>query len=235
MANKHMKRYLTSWVIREMQIKAKIWDTSIHPLEGLERKKDSYTADGDAKLCCHFGKSLEVSYKIKLALPIWPSTSRNLPEGNGRVCQYEDLRANFIIAWFVQVPKWKQPKYPSTGEWINKLWYIHTTDWIYSAIKRNKLWCTQEHGQISRTCWVKEARHKNQYTIRFHLYEVRNREMQSVGVGVDVYGGEGCWHGRGMREPLGHWATGCTNTGTLVELQTHFTRLSVCMWLHNEV
>ena len=31
---------------------------------------------------------------------------------------------------------WKQPRYPSTDEWIKKLWYIYTMDY-YSAIKRN--------------------------------------------------------------------------------------------------
>ena len=32
----------------------------------------------------------------------------------------------------------KQPRYPSTDEWIKKLWYIYTMGY-YSAIKRNKI------------------------------------------------------------------------------------------------
>ena len=31
---------------------------------------------------------------------------------------------------------WKQPRCPSTDEWIKKLWYIHTVEY-YSAIKGN--------------------------------------------------------------------------------------------------
>ena len=31
---------------------------------------------------------------------------------------------------------WKQPRCPSTHEWIKKLWYIYTMEY-YSAIKRN--------------------------------------------------------------------------------------------------
>ena len=31
---------------------------------------------------------------------------------------------------------WKQPRCPSTDEWMKKLWYIHTMEY-YSAIKRN--------------------------------------------------------------------------------------------------
>lgn len=30
----------------------------------------------------------------------------------------------------------KQPKYPSTTEWVNKLWYIHKMEY-FSAIKKD--------------------------------------------------------------------------------------------------
>ena len=42
----------------------------------------------------------------------------------------------FIAALFTIARTWKQPRYPSTDEWIKKLWYIHTVDY-YSAMKRN--------------------------------------------------------------------------------------------------
>ena len=32
----------------------------------------------------------------------------------------------------------KQPKCPSTDEWIKKMWYIYTMEY-YSAIKKNKV------------------------------------------------------------------------------------------------
>ena len=38
---------------------------------------------------------------------------------------------------FTIVKVWKQPRCPSTDEWIKKLWYIHTVEY-YSAIKKNK-------------------------------------------------------------------------------------------------
>ena len=43
----------------------------------------------------------------------------------------------FIAALFTIARTWKQPKYPSTEEWIKKMWYIYTLEY-YSAIKRNK-------------------------------------------------------------------------------------------------
>ena len=42
----------------------------------------------------------------------------------------------FSTALFTIARTWKQPRYPSTDEWIKKLWYIYTMEY-YSAIKRN--------------------------------------------------------------------------------------------------
>ena len=43
----------------------------------------------------------------------------------------------FTAALFTIARTWKYPRCPSTGEWIKKLWYIHTKEY-YSAIKKNK-------------------------------------------------------------------------------------------------
>ena len=42
----------------------------------------------------------------------------------------------FIAALFTVARTWKQPRCPSTNEWIKKSWYIYTMEY-YSAIKRN--------------------------------------------------------------------------------------------------
>ena len=42
----------------------------------------------------------------------------------------------FIAALFTIASTWKQPKCPSTDEWIKKTWHIYTMEY-YSAIKRN--------------------------------------------------------------------------------------------------
>ena len=44
----------------------------------------------------------------------------------------------FIAALFTIARTWKQPKCPSTDEWIKKMWHIYTMEY-YSAIKRNEI------------------------------------------------------------------------------------------------
>ena len=44
----------------------------------------------------------------------------------------------FITALFTITRTWKQPRYPSTDEWIKKLWYIYTMEY-YSAIKKEHI------------------------------------------------------------------------------------------------
>ena len=44
----------------------------------------------------------------------------------------------FTAALFAIAKTWKQPKCPSTEEWIQKMWYTDTMEY-YSAIKMNEI------------------------------------------------------------------------------------------------
>ena len=44
----------------------------------------------------------------------------------------------FIVALFVIVRSWKQPRCPTTEEWIQKIWFIYTMNY-YSAIKNEDI------------------------------------------------------------------------------------------------
>ena len=44
----------------------------------------------------------------------------------------------FTASLFTIARTWKQPKCPSTEEWIKKMWYIYTMEY-YSAIKMDEM------------------------------------------------------------------------------------------------
>ena len=53
------------------------------------------------------------------------------------IIQKESCTTMFIAALFTIARAWKQPKCPSTGEWI-KMWHIYTMEY-YSAMKRKEI------------------------------------------------------------------------------------------------
>ena len=55
-------------------------------------------------------------------------------------------KENFTAVLFVTAKTCKQLKCPSTDEWINEMWSIHTTEY-YMAIKRNE-------ALIHATTWM---------------------------------------------------------------------------------
>ena len=78
----------------------------------------------------------------------------------------------FIAALFTIARTWKQPRCPSTDEWI-KLWYIYTMEY-YSAIKVNTFesvlmrWMNLEpiiQSEVSQ-------KEKDKYCILMHIYRI---------------------------------------------------------------
>ena len=52
--------------------------------------------------------------------------------------QKDTCTPTFTAALFTIDKTWKQPKCPSTDEWIKKMWHIYTMEY-YSAIKNNEI------------------------------------------------------------------------------------------------
>ena len=67
----------------------------------------------------------------------------------------------FTAALVTKAKTWKQPKCPSTEEWIKKMWYICTTEY-YSAIKRqiNAICSNMDGTRDSHTEWRESERER---------------------------------------------------------------------------
>ena len=76
----------------------------------------------------------------------------------------------FTAALFTIARSWKQPKCPSTAEWIKKLRYIYTMEY-YSAIIRNKIESSVETWMDLETVIQSEVsqKEKNKYHILTHV------------------------------------------------------------------
>ena len=79
----------------------------------------------------------------------------------------------FTAALFTIARTWKQPRFPSTDEWIKKLWYIYTMEY-YSAIIRDIFeyvlmrWMKLEPIIQSEVC----KKEKCKYRILTHIYGI---------------------------------------------------------------
>jgi hypothetical protein len=53
-------------------------------------------------------------------------------------CHRGTCSTMFIVALFVIARRWKQPRCPTTEEWIQKIWFIYTMEY-YSAMKNEDI------------------------------------------------------------------------------------------------
>ena len=61
-------------------------------------------------------------------------------------CNKDTCSTMFIAALFIKARSWKEPRYPSTEEGIQKMWYNYTMEY-YSVIKHNDFTKLQANGR----------------------------------------------------------------------------------------
>ena len=80
---------------------------------------------------------MEVSQKTNIELPYDPANPLLVIYLDKTSLEKDTCILLFIAALFTIAKTWKQPKCPSTDDWIKKMWHIYTMEY-YPAIKKPK-------------------------------------------------------------------------------------------------
>ena len=183
MDKRHMKSCSASLIITEMHIKTTMRYHLILVRMGIIRKSTNNKCWG---WCREKGTLLHCWWECKLIQPLWRTVWRVLkklkiklpyhsaipvlgiyPEKT--IIQKDTCTTVFIAALFTIARTWKQPKCPSTEEWI-KMWHVYTMEY-YSDIKRNEMELFVVRWMDLETVIQSEVsqKEKNKYCLLTHI------------------------------------------------------------------
>lgn len=84
---------------------------------------------------------------------------------------YRDICSSLLIAALFMIARnWKQPRSPSSDEWLEKIWCIHTTK-CYSAVNKNEIMkSTGKWVEIEKSSSERQPRPRKTKIVCFLLY-----------------------------------------------------------------
>jgi hypothetical protein len=148
-----MKKYSSSLVIKEMQIKTTL-RFHLTPIRMARIKGNNNKC---CRRCGETGPLIHCWWKCKLVQPLWKAVWRflkkleielpyhpvitllgNYPKECKTGYNRDTCTPKFITALFTIAKLCKQPRCHTTDEWIKKLWYIYTMEY-YSDTRNNDM------------------------------------------------------------------------------------------------
>ncbi|KAF0883693.1 LORF2 protein, partial [Crocuta crocuta] len=132
----------TLLIIREMQIKAtmRYYLTSI----SLQKTRDKklWRECGEKGTLMHHWWAVSLCItNLTIKLPYDPAIALlgMYPRDTEMLMHRSTWTPMFIAALSTIAKTWKEPKCPSTDEWIQKMWFIYTVEY-YMAMRKNEIW-----------------------------------------------------------------------------------------------
>jgi hypothetical protein len=133
-----------------------------HVGEDVEKKRTFLHCWWNFKLVQPLWKSI---WKFLRKLEIDPATPLlGIYPKHAALCHRVTYSTMFIMGLFVIARSWKQPRCPTTEEWIQKMWFIYTMEY-YSAIKNEEIlnfagkWVELENIILSEVTQTQEDMH----------------------------------------------------------------------------
>ena len=117
------------------------------------------------KTVCSFLK------KLKIDLPCDPAIALLgiYPKDTGVLMHRDTCTPMFIAALSTIAKLWKEPKCPSTDEWIKKLWFIYTME-CYVAMRKNEIWPFVATWMELESVMLSEISHTEKD--RYHMFSL---------------------------------------------------------------
>jgi hypothetical protein len=119
------------WALRFQMLKPGLVSLFLPASYGSRCRTFSYLGKPLWKSVWRFLRILDIVLPKDPAIPLLGIYPEDAPTYNKKTCS-----TLFIAALFIIARSWKEPRCPSTEEWIQKMWYIYTMKY-YSAIKNS--------------------------------------------------------------------------------------------------